>query len=66
MVELLASVFPPGVPAESATNFGASNVSALSVAEMSAGSEGIASSRLTVTRTASRLLADLLRSAAVR
>ena len=37
MAALLASVLPPGVPAESATNFGASIVSELNVAVTSAG-----------------------------
>src|SRR5882724_7980350 len=54
---LFASVWPPGVPAESATNFGESIVSELSVAITSMGNGGIRSSRLTVTVTASFLFA---------
>ena len=49
---LFASVFPPGVPADNATNFGESSVSELNVAITSAGKGGISSARLTVTRTA--------------
>ena len=63
---LFGSVFPPGVPAESATNFGASKVSELRVAVTSSGNGGIPSSRLTVTRTASLLFPDFSRSAALR
>ena len=60
------NVSPPGVPAESATNFGESNVSELSVAVTSVGIGGIFSSRLTVTSTASLLFGNASRSLAVR
>ena len=63
---LFGSVCPPGVPAESATNFGDSIVSELSVAVTSVGNGGIPSSRLTVTRTASFLFASLRAPCAVR